>query len=45
MYGFPIITEIGAALEFAADGSDDAVSHKWIDELSIYLDAVEVLPA
>jgi PAS domain S-box-containing protein len=41
MFGFPVITEIGAALETAADDLDDAVSHKWVNELSSYLDGVE----
>ena len=41
-YGFPAITDIGAALEQAAASVDNAVSRKWIAELSSYLDRVEV---
>jgi hypothetical protein len=45
MYGFPGITDIGAELESAADNSDGAVSHKWLDALARYLDAVETASA
>jgi PAS domain S-box-containing protein len=38
MFGFPAITEIGAALEAAADGMDKAASRIWVDELSRCLD-------
>jgi PAS domain S-box-containing protein len=45
MYGFPGITDIGAELESAADNSDGAVSHKCLDALARYLDAVETASA
>ena len=38
MFGFPAITEIGAALEAAADNLDKAASRMWVDELSQCLD-------
>jgi len=41
-YGFPAITDIGAALEQAAAAVDRKASRKWIAELSGYLDRVEV---
>jgi PAS domain S-box-containing protein len=37
-FGFQMITDIGAGLERAADTSDQAVSRRWISELSSYLD-------
>jgi PAS domain S-box-containing protein len=37
-FGFQMITDIGAGLEQAADISDQAVSRRWIGELSSYLD-------
>jgi PAS domain S-box-containing protein len=40
-YGFQAITDIGAALELAAEGGDDEASRKSIGELSIYLDQVD----
>ena len=43
-YGFPVITDIGAALEQAGAGSDMGASRKWVNELSSYLDRVEVIP-
>ena len=39
--GFQAITDIGAALEQAADSSDALASRKWVGELSSYLDRVE----
>jgi HPt (histidine-containing phosphotransfer) domain-containing protein len=42
-YGFQAITDIGAALEHAAEGADGAASRKWVDELSRYLDRVEIV--
>jgi len=42
-YGFQAITDICAALEFAADNSDDAASRKSVSELSSYLDRVETI--
>ncbi len=41
--GFQGITDIGAALEQAAESSDDAGSRKWVGELSRYLDRVEIV--
>src|SRR5205823_1540053 len=41
-YGFPAITDIGAALEQAATDIDREASRKWVAELSSYLDRVEV---
>ena len=38
MFGFPAITEIGAALQETAEGSDAPGSRKWVGELSSYLD-------
>ena len=43
MCGFLAITEIGAALETAADDFDDAASHRWVDELSSYLETVDMV--
>lgn len=42
-YGFDGITEIGASLEQAAKRADAEESRKWVDELSRYLDRVEVV--
>ena len=42
-YGFQTITEIGAALEQAAESVDTDASRKWVGELSRYLDRVEVV--
>ena len=42
-YGFEAITDIGAALEQAAEGTDSDASRKWLDELSRYLDRVEII--
>ncbi len=42
-YGFQAITDIGAALEQAAESSDSEASRKWLDELSNYLDRVEMI--
>jgi CheY-like chemotaxis protein/HPt (histidine-containing phosphotransfer) domain-containing protein len=41
MFGFQAITDIGAAIEQAAESVDDGASRKWIGELSIYLDRAE----
>ena len=41
-YGFPGITDIGAALEIAAASADAIASRKLVDELSGYLDGVEI---
>ncbi len=42
-YGFQAITDIGAALEQAAERADTGASRKWVGELSRYLDRVEVV--
>ena len=42
-WGFQAITDIGAALEQAAKSADSDASHKWVGELSQYLDRVEVV--
>jgi CheY-like chemotaxis protein/HPt (histidine-containing phosphotransfer) domain-containing protein len=42
-WGFPQITDIGAALEQAAAIADDTGSRKWIGELTRYLDRVAVI--
>ena len=39
----PTITDIGAALEQAAESADADTSRKWVGELSSYLDRVEVI--
>lgn len=41
-YGFPTISDIGAALEEAAGRADPAASRKWVAELASYLDGVEI---
>ncbi len=41
MFGFQEITDIGAALQLAAESADNAASRKWVGELSSYLDRVE----
>jgi CheY-like chemotaxis protein len=42
-YGFQAITDIGAALEQAAESADTDASRKWAGELSRYLDRVEII--
>jgi HPt (histidine-containing phosphotransfer) domain-containing protein len=42
-WGFQAITDIGAALEQAAEGADGDASRKCVGELSRYLDRVEVV--
>jgi PAS domain S-box-containing protein len=42
MFGFQEITDIGAALQLAAESSDNAASRKWVGELSSYLDRVGI---
>jgi PAS domain S-box-containing protein len=42
-WGFQGITDVGAALEQAARSADTDASHKWVDELSRYLDRVEIV--
>jgi site-specific recombinase XerC len=43
MFGFQAITDIGAALEQAAESADIDASRKWMGELSQYLDRVEII--
>ena len=43
MFGFQAITDIGAAIEQAAESVDTDASRKWVGELSIYLDRVEAI--
>ena len=40
-FGFPTITDIGAALEQSAGSADSVTSRRWVGELSAYLDRVE----
>jgi HPt (histidine-containing phosphotransfer) domain-containing protein len=42
-WGFQAITDIGAAIEQAAQSADNDASRKWMGELSRYLDRVEVV--
>jgi CheY-like chemotaxis protein/HPt (histidine-containing phosphotransfer) domain-containing protein len=42
MFGFQAITDIGAALEHAAESADSTASRKWAGALSDYLDRVEI---
>jgi HPt (histidine-containing phosphotransfer) domain-containing protein len=42
-FGFEAITDIGAALEQAAESADTDTSRKWVGELSSYLDHVEIV--
>ena len=44
MFGFQAITDIGAALEQAAESADIDATRKWMVELSGYLDRTEVVP-
>jgi HPt (histidine-containing phosphotransfer) domain-containing protein len=43
-YGFQAITDIGAALELAAERADSDASRKSVGELSNYLERVEIVP-
>jgi len=43
-YGFQAITDICAALEFAAANSDEGASRKSLIELSRYLDRIQIIP-
>jgi HPt (histidine-containing phosphotransfer) domain-containing protein len=45
MFGFQAITDIGTAIQLAAESSDNEASRKWAAELSSYLDRVEASPA
>jgi HPt (histidine-containing phosphotransfer) domain-containing protein len=40
-FGFQAITDIGAALQQAAEIADADVSRKWVGELSNYLDGID----
>ena len=42
MFGFQEITDIGTAIQLAAESSDNEASRKWVGELSSYLDRVEI---
>ena len=42
-YGFDYISEIGMAIERAAKENNTADIKRWVDELSIYLEKVEVV--
>ena len=42
MFGFQSITDIGTAIQLAAESSDNDASRKWVAELSSYLDRVEI---
>ena len=42
-WGFQDITDIGAALERSAENADNEGSRKWVNELSRYLDRVEIV--
>jgi hypothetical protein len=41
MFGFPAISDIGIAIELAAENADTDTSRKWLGALSIYLDGIE----
>ena len=43
MFGFQAITDIGAALQQAAESADTDASRMWVGELSNYLDGVETI--
>jgi PAS domain S-box-containing protein len=43
MFGFQAITDIGAALEQAAENSDSDALRKWVGELTSYLDHVKII--
>ncbi len=42
-WGFQAITDIGAALEQAAENADADAARQWVGELSSYLDRVEIV--
>ncbi len=44
MFGFPAITEIGAAIQQAAENCDLTASRRWVTELSDCLDRVDGIP-
>jgi hypothetical protein len=43
-FGFQAITDIGAALQLAAECADVDASRLCLGELSIYLDGAEAIP-
>ena len=43
MFGFQAITDIGRSIGMAAESADSDASRKWVGELSIYLDGVEII--
>jgi PAS domain S-box-containing protein len=45
MFGFQAITDIGAAIERAAENVDSEASRRWVGELSSYLDRAQAAPA
>ena len=44
MFGFQAITDIGAALQQAAESADIDASRKSVHELTSYLDSIETAP-
>lgn len=42
-YGFPVITNLGAAIEHAAREQNSARVRKLIDELQSYIESVEIV--
>ena len=45
MFGFPAITEIGEAIQFAAENGNLSGSHKYVNKLSDLLNLVGETPA
>jgi HPt (histidine-containing phosphotransfer) domain-containing protein len=43
MYGSQAITDIGAGIELAAEITDRDVCRRWVNELSLYLERVEIV--
>jgi HPt (histidine-containing phosphotransfer) domain-containing protein len=43
MFGFQAITDIGAALQQAAESADTDASRMWVGELSNYLDGAKTI--
>ena len=43
MFGFQTITDIGAALEQAAESADADTPRNWVGEFSMYLDRIEII--
>ena len=42
-YGFDYISEVGVAIEVAAKENNTEDIRRWVDELSIYLEKVEIV--